>query len=269
MKKLITVVVLLLALTVSLFAFTACDSGSDKETIVVGYTIYEPMNYKDENGTLIGFDTELACKVFENLGYEVIMKEINWDSKYVDLKAGTIDCIWNGFTSNGEDDGTPRAELVDFTYNYMLNAQSVVVKTSEAGKYTDMATSFNGKQGASEAGSAGLSYLTDNFTGAVSKEVTKQTDALMEVKSGASSFAVVDKLLAESMVGQGDYANLTILTSFTSEAEYYAVAFEKGSDLTAKVNAEFVKLADDGYIAELGAKYGVENTAIKDFSDQM
>ena len=39
-------------------------AAADEKTVVVGYTIYEPMNYKDENGTLVGFDTELAQQVF-------------------------------------------------------------------------------------------------------------------------------------------------------------------------------------------------------------
>ena len=41
---------------------------------------------------------------FDKIGYEVIFKEIKWESKYTDLNAGTIDCIWNGFTCNTADD---------------------------------------------------------------------------------------------------------------------------------------------------------------------
>ena len=83
MKKLLA---LLLALSM-VFCFAACggndapvadettapvdaetENNGEAKTIVVGYTIYEPMNYKDENGKLVGFDTELAEAVFGNLG---------------------------------------------------------------------------------------------------------------------------------------------------------------------------------------------------------
>ncbi len=113
MKKIIEILMVLCML----FAFAGCG---DEKTIVVGYTIYEPMNYKDADGELVGFDTELAEEVFDNLGYEVTFQEIVWESKYTDLNSGTIDCIWNGFTCNtADDDGVQRAEKVDFSYNYM------------------------------------------------------------------------------------------------------------------------------------------------------
>jgi polar amino acid transport system substrate-binding protein len=50
--------------------------------------------------------------------------------------------------------------------------------------------------------------------------------------------------------------------------EYYAIGFKKGSDLTAKVNAQLEALAANGTIAEIAQKYEVENTTITDFSDQ-
>jgi len=95
------------------------ENVSDNE-IVVGYTIYAPMNYKDETGNLVGFDTELAVAVFGGLGYQVAFKEIDWSQKYDEVNNGTIDCIWNGFASNvADDDGIMRSEKVDCSYNYM------------------------------------------------------------------------------------------------------------------------------------------------------
>ena len=92
------------------------DDDDSKKTIVVGYTIFEPMNYKDANGDFVGFDTELAKAVFEKLGYKVVFKEIEWDQKFVNLNSGNIDCIWNGLTPEAvEEDGTPRTEKADFS----------------------------------------------------------------------------------------------------------------------------------------------------------
>ena len=265
-----------------LFSFAACGGNTDnetttqapngeapnneaKETVVVGYTIYEPMNYKDENGKLIGFDTELAEKVFGNLGYEVIFQEIEWSSKYTDLNSGTIDCVWNGFTANtADDDGVLRAEKVDFSYNYMENRQVVVVK-ADAG--IAAAADLNGKMGVAESGSAGEEYAK-SFEGTAFKGFIKQTDCLMEIKSGSADFAVVDAQLAKSYVGEGDYANLTIVEDLYSAPEFYAIGFKKGSALVAEVNAQLEALGADGTIAKLGEKYGVPDTVITDFADQ-
>jgi len=245
---------------------TSSNADTEKKgTIVVGYTLYEPMNYLDDNGELVGFDTELAKKVFENLGYDVVFKKIEWSAKYTDLKAGTIDCIWNGFTCNvADDDGVKRSDKVDFSYNYMENRQAVVVKKDSG---IAAAADLKNKRGAYEAGSAGETYA-NSFEGIIPKEVVAQTDGIFEVNAGTADFAVVDIQLARSYAGKGDYANLVIIEELSSDVEYYAVGFSKGSELTANVNEQFVKLGQDGTIKALAEKYGVQNTAITDYSDQ-
>lgn len=259
MKRILALVLAALML----LSFAAC--AKEEESIVVGYTIYEPMNYKDESGELVGFDTELAEKVFGNMGYKVIFQQIKWENKYTDLNGKSIDCIWNGFTCNAkDDDGVERSTKVDFSYNYMENRQVVVVKNSSEIATADDLSAMNI---VAEAGSAGETYA-GQFDGAVVKGVSKQTDCLMEVKSGSADAAVLDAQLAKSYVGKGDYTDLKIVDALSSEVEYYAIGFRKGSDLTAKVNAELEKLAEDGTIKALAEKYDVANTAITDFSDQ-
>ncbi len=275
MKKYIA---LLLALILCLSCFAGCTKPADKtdgtgeskadetKTVVVGYTIYEPMNYKDESGKLVGFDTELAEAVFGKMGYKVIFKEIDWKAKYTDLNSNTIDCVWNGFTANcaDDDDGIQRAEKVDFSYNYMENRQVIVVKADST---IAAAADLNGKQGAAESGSAGESY-GKSFEGATIKGFDVQTKCIFEVNAGTADFAVVDAQLAKSYVGQGDYANLKIVDALSSDVEFYAIGFKKGSDLTAKVNEQLEALAKDGTIKNLAEKYGVATTAITDYSDQ-
>ena len=260
-----TMFVVCLVLAVLMLAACFAGCSAQKKTVVVGYTLYAPMNYLDENNELIGFDTDLAKAVFEGMGYEVIFQLIDWNSKYTDLNSGTIDCVWNGFTCNSADeDGILRSEKVDFSYNYMENRQVVVVKADSA---IASAADLNGKLGAAESGSAGETYGKD-FEGATIKGFTYQTDCLFEVNAGSVDFAVLDAQLAKSYVGNGDYKNLKILEDLSSDVEFYAIGFKKGSDLTAKVNKQLEKLAADGTIAKLAEKYGVANTTITDFSDQ-
>lgn len=264
MKK---VVAFLLAALMMLACFAGCaqNNTDNRPLIVVGYTDYPPMNYT-ENGELVGFDTDLAKAVFDNLGYQVQFKEINWDNKYTDLSSGTIDCIWNGFTCNTADpDGVARAEKVDFSYNYMENQQVVVVKK---GSNITSAADLKDKFGMAEAGSAGYTYASETLECANVKEASTQMDAIKEVNFNTRDFAVVDFQLANSCCGKGDYAELTIVEDLSSDIEYYAVGFEKGSELTAKVNAEFEKLGAGGTITEIAKKYGVENTAVIDYSSQ-
>ena len=246
-------------------AATPTNASTEAETIVVGYTIYEPMNYFDENNKLVGYDTELAEAVFGNLGYKVLFQEIDWSSKNTDLNSGTIDCVWNGFTCNtADDDGILRSEKVDFSYNYMENRQVIIAKANSG---ITSAADLNGKLAAVESGSAGESYAA-TFEGVTTKGFLRQTDCLFEVNASTADFAVLDAQLAKSYAGKGDYANIVIIDALSSDVEYYAIGFKKGSLLTANVNEQLEKLAADGSIAALAEKYNVANTAITDFSDQ-
>ena len=259
MKKLTA---MLLAILMAV-CFTGCKGEQD--TVVVGYTIYAPMNYLDESGELVGFDTDLAKAVFSGLGYQVLFQEIDWNSKYTDLQSGAIDCVWNGFTCNtADDDGVLRSDKVDFSYRYMENRQVIVAK---ADAKIASAADLVGKVAAVESGSAGETYA-GSFDGVTTKGFIKQTDCLFEVNAGTVSFAVVDAQLAKSYAGKGDYADLVIVDALSSDVEYYAIGFQKGSSLTGKVSGQLEKLAADGTIGALAEQYGVATTAITDFSDQ-
>ncbi len=274
MKKLISVVLAVLMIAGMASVFASCSAGSDFEKIaekgemVVGYTVYAPMNYFDANGDLeadetgefIGFDTELAKLVGEKLGVTIKFQKIEWTNKYTELNSHAIDCIWNGFTSNSkDDDGIERKDKVDFTYAYLDNAQCVVVKASEINNFSNV-DSLKGKKGAAESGSAGETYaksVTD-----ADKVIGKgsQMDTFIELKSNAVDFIVVDVLLAEKIVGKGDYADLKIASSISIDSEVYSIGCRKDSDLDEKINEALIELLNEGKIEALAEKYGVHVT---------
>jgi len=202
MKLTIRIICLALALLCCL-PFVACgNAASDWETIkesgklVVGITIYDPMNYYDtDQTTLIGFDTEFTQAVCKKLGVEPEFQIIEWTQKESMLKAGNIDAIWNGLTVTEE-----RKEDMGFTKTYLKNRQCIVINKANADKFTDTASLASAILSA-EAGSAGEKVIQDNadLKGGL-KSVTAQTDALLEVLSGASEAAIVDLTLAKALI---------------------------------------------------------------------
>ena len=262
MKKILA---LTLALIMCAFCFASCGTKDDK-TLVCGVTIFENMNEKDADGNWTGFESEFAMEVGKIIGMDVEFQEIVWEQKYNELNSGAIDCIWNGFTANSSDDGVERKDLVDFSYTYMLNQQCIVVKKDNLAQYANE-DALKGKTAAVEGGSAGAAYAKD-AVGADGKlvEFPAQNNAFLEVKSGKSDFAVVDILLAQNVVGQGDYTDLAIVDSIELAAEYYAIGFKKGSDLTAKVNEAIKTLNENGKLLELAKKYGLENSLKVDYN---
>ena len=224
------------------------DYIKEKGKLVIGYTVYEPMNYTDADGSFTGFDTELATAVCEQLGVEPEFVEINWDTKVVELDAKSIDCIWNGMTLT--DDIMANTAT---TKAYAKNAQVVVIK--DGTDYTSTAD-LVGKTVVAEAGSAGEAAIESDENLAQADYVSKsvQTDCLMEVAAGTADAAVLDLTLANAMIGEGtDYASLKIVDELN--AEEYGVAFRKGSDAAEAVNAAFDALTADGTMQALADKY--------------
>lgn len=263
MKKIISLIMAVALVLSVAFVFASCTKEEEKEKLICGVTVFKPMNYKNDAGNWTGFDTEFAELVGKKLGMDVEFKQIEWGQKYNELKAGTINCIWNGFTANGsEEDGTKRVDLVDFSYSYMLNQQCVVVKAANKDAYATPAA-LAGKTIAAEKGSAGEEAAEENRGNGKLVSTTAQIDALVEVKAGAVDCAVMDILLAKSLVGKGDYSDLAIADAEFS-SEVYAVGFKQGSELTAKVNKAMKELNDEGKLEELAKKYELENSLLLD-----
>lgn len=224
----------------------------DAGKLSIGYTLYEPMNYKDDSGEFTGFDTEFATAVCQELGVEPNFVEINWDSKVVELNSSAIDCIWNGMTITEE-----LKQNIDISSPYVKNMQVVVIKDANKDTYTDIASLADAKLIA-EAGSAGAKTIEEDETLSAAPLTTapKQTDALLEVKAGTSDAAILDWTLAKHMIGEGtDFSDLMIIESIELAVEEYGIGFRKDSDLCTKVNEIIEKFKTDGTLQALADKY--------------
>ena len=254
MKKLIA---LTLCLILTLTVFAGCGKKNesdlayiqDKGTMVVGITVYPPMDYQDENGEWIGFDAEFAKLVAKELGVEAEFVIIDWTKKFTELAIKEIDVIWNGMTITDDVKNN-----TSYTNPYVINAQVVVTKADVAANYKN-ADSIKDISIAVENSSAGMEALEDvgitDYTA-----LLDQAAALMEVASGTSDACVIDITMANALTGAGkQYSDLAIAFELTSE--YYGIAFRKGSDVTEKVNDLMAKWMNDGTLDALAAKYNV------------
>ena len=220
----------------------------DKGTLVVGITVFKPMDYRDADGNWIGFDAELATAFAESLGVDVQFQLIEWDSKVAALDDKTIDVVWNGMTLNNEIKAS-----METSNPYFNNAQVVIVRTDVASRY-QTEESLTGATVAVESGSAGQKQA--NARGLSCIEVSDQLSALQSVSSGDSDAAIVDFLMAMASIGEGTrYGNLTYTLSLSSEE--YGVGFRKGSDLAAALNDFFSVSYANGTMQSIARNYGI------------
>ena len=103
------------------------DDIKGKGKMVIGYTVYEPMNYTDADGSFTGFDTELATAVCEKLGVEPEFVEINWDTKVVELDNGKATVYLGNYSAYSEK----RAQMRAIQMKAYLNQQQEIKHQEE------------------------------------------------------------------------------------------------------------------------------------------
>ena len=236
------------------------DYIKNKGELVIGITYFEPMNYKDDSGKLTGFETEFAESVCKELGVKPVFQKIDWDSKEVELKSKTIDCIWNGLTITDE-----RKSNMDISVPYMENKQVMVTKKENAEKFKK-AENLKEATVVAEKKSAGEDVAKEDefFKDATYVSVDSQAKALLEVKSGTADIAIIDYVMSIGTLSSGsDYSDLQVVEGKDFAPEQYGVAIRKDSTETLKkLNEAMQKVADDGTLDKIGKKYNLDSLLI-------
>ena len=254
MKKFMALL-LVAGMTLSL---TACGGSTDtakkgqadgKDTFTVGFDQdFPPFGYVGDDGEFTGFDIEMATECAARMGKKIVLQPIDWDAKDMELEAGTIDCIWNGFTMNGRED------QYTWTDPYMDNSQVVVVKKDSgintladlAGKVVEVQ-----KESAAETALNDEEHadLTASFAQLLS--VGEYNTAFMDLESGAANAIAMDVGVANYQIANRGADKYTILDQKIS-SEQYAIGFKKGNDtLRDQVQTALDALQKDGTLDKI------------------
>jgi polar amino acid transport system substrate-binding protein len=230
----------------------------DKGTFIVGLDdSFPPMGFRDEDGSLTGFDVELAQEAAEHIGITATLQAIDWKAKELELDGGNIDMIWNGYTITPE-----RQQAVLMSAPYMENKQVVVVPAdSDIQTLADLA----GKKVAVQDGSSAQGAIAANAELAAS--IGEQVDfkdnvtALMDVFSGQTDALAVDLVVANYYLAK-DPGKFIILEE-TLAPEQYGIGFRKGDQaLHDAVMQALSAMRDEGIAAEISTRWFGEDVTI-------
>ena len=252
---------LLLAIMM-VFALCACGSvekkGADDAGVItaedldsdfvlkVGFDAeFPPYGFVADDGSYDGFDLAMAKELCNRLGWGFEAVAINWDAKDQELKAGNINCIWNGFTYTGREN--------EYTWStpYAENSIVLVVKADSGIKtLADLA----GKSVMAQAESSAVDAINANeeFKNSLA-EVVELTDyqmGFMDLEQGTVQAVAADIGVAMAQINakDGEY----VILDEPLSSEQYAIGFLKGNtDLRDAVNAELLKMAEDGTMLKI------------------
>lgn len=210
---------------------------------------FAPMGFRDDNGEVVGFDIDLAKAVADELGVELRIQPIDWDSKTLELNAGNIDMIWNGLTITEE-----RQKSILFSDPYLNNRQVVLVRSNEA--ITNL-QELSGLIVGVQTGSSGESALeSSEVYSSIDSKVQYDTfvEAIMDLNAGRIDAIVVDEILARYVVEQNQYD--VLVTEVSLGDEEYGIGFRMNDvELRDAVDAALAKLESEGETATISINW--------------
>lgn len=266
---------LLLILMVPLLLLSGCTNVTERANhqdtwqrierrhkVIIGLDdSFVPMGFRKKNGKLVGYDIDLARAVFKQYGIKAEFQTIDWSMKETELKNGTIDLLWNGYSVTPQ-----RAKKVAFSRVYLKNAQVLVTKKKSGIKNFDGMT---GKTIGTQSGSTGQQALEDNPKLLLDKVAKKKPvlydtypDAFIDLNAGRIQGILMDRVYAQyyikHMANPGEYS---IYSSPKMPADLFAVGMRKGDKtLLKKVNNGLGRLQKNGQLAKINEKwFGVKS----------
>lgn len=206
---------------------------------------FPPYEYHDGDA-IVGIDAEIAKAIADELGMELEIEDIAFDSIIPEIVSGKADMGLAGMTVT-ED----RMQSVDFSDTYAKASQKIIVtEDSEIASPDDLKGVIVGVQ----LGTTGDIYVSDlEADGTTVERYNKGFEAVQALSQGKIDAVVIDGEPAKTFVSETE--GLKILDeAFT--VEEYAIAVKKGnSELLDKINTALESLKDNGTLNEIVAKY--------------
>lgn len=245
MKKIVKILALS---ALVLGSFAGCKKANEGKFVLGLDASFPPMGFTEADGTIVGYDIDLAKEVSKRLGLTFEAKPINWEAKELELSSGAIDCIWNGFTMTEE-----RLEKMAFTTAYLNNDQVLVVRNDgKIASLKDAADKVIGCQAGSSAEEAINSNVDFKNSLKSVKKYEENLTALTDLEVGGIDAVVMDSVVAEYTIKTSGKPLTVVAESLSKEA--YGIGFrndEKGKALRDTVQKTLEEMAKDGTIAKI------------------
>lgn len=236
MKKILLFIFMLIFLV-------GCGKNED-ELIMVTEAGFAPYEYYD-NGEIVGVDVDIAEEIAKEMGKKLVVKDVAFDSIINEVKTGKADLGAAGISYSEE-----RAEEVDFSINYSVSKQVVIVKENSSITNTK---DISNKKIAVQLGSIADTYVTDNYKNAEIVRQKKYLAAIEDLKSDKVDAVVMDELPANEILDSN--TGLKILDGSLTDDSYGMIVRKGNSELLNVINKVLSRLKEEGKIEEFVIKH--------------
>lgn len=224
-------------------SFTTVETG---KLHMATNAAFPPYEMTTDDGSYTGIDVEIATQIAKDLGLELVVDDMEFNSVVTSVQQGKEDIGMAGMSVTPE-----RQQNVDFTDSYASAVQSIIVKEDSSIQSADdlaNATKIGVQTGTTGDIDCQDQYGADHVAGYSNGALAVQ--ALLADKVDA---VVIDNNPAKEFVAQN--SGLKILDTPYEQEEYAIAVSKKNTALRDAINTELNKLKSDGTVDEIVAKY--------------
>ncbi|WP_299185675.1 ABC transporter substrate-binding protein [uncultured Psychrobacter sp.] len=226
---------------------SASESG---EVLRIGTEgAYAPFNYTNADGTLGGFDVDMANAICADMQVTCEITAQDWDGIIPGLKAGKYDAIVAAMSITPE-----RAQQVSFTDPYFSNTLVFLAK-KDSSFDPSQSSDINAHSIAAQRSTISSQWLEDAYPKANMKLYDTLSNAFLDLGSGRVDAMISDKLPALEWLSSPSGSGYVIKGDEIDIDDNFAIAVRPGDDLQAKINQSLANLKADGTYDKLNQKY--------------
>lgn len=247
MKKLLAVCMVLAMLFTVTGALATAPANrlekikADGKLIVATSPDYAPYEFLDKDGNIVGADLELAKFIAAELGVELEMQAMDFDTVLASITTGKVDLALAGLTLTEE-----RKESMDFTDSYYNDGSQVILILKENAEAFKTLADFKGKTVAGQNGTLQFQLATEQLLESKIEPIAKIPDAVLMLKTNKVDGVALADVVANQYIAN-DPDLVICETPFDHVAEGVVGAVVKGeTELVDAVNAAINKVLDEG-----------------------
>ncbi len=266
-KRLITQCTLTLLASATALILTGCSNSQDNnamaaadnadaaaptaEVLRIGTEgAYAPFNYTNADGTLGGFDVDIAQAICEDMQVTCEISAQDWDGIIPGLKAGKYDAIIAAMSVTPE-----RAQQVSFTDAYFSNTL-VFLAAEERAFDPSNSSDINNNPIAAQRSTISSQWLEDTYPAVNMKLYDTLSNAFLDLGAGRVEVMVSDKLPALQWLNSPSGKGYALKGAEIDINDNFAIAVRPADkDLQVKINQSLAHLKANGTYDKLHQQY--------------
>ena len=241
--RIIGTAILAVALPLTVTACGGGDGSTADGKIVIGTKFDQPgLGQKNPDGSMSGFDVDVARYVANELGYPE--DKIEWKESPSAQRENLISSDQVKFIVATYSITDARKQKIDFAGPYLLTGQSLLVKADN----TDIAGAEslqNNKKLCSVSGSTPAQRIKDKYPGVQLQQYDTYSACVEALRNGAIDAVTTDEVILAGYAAKSPGEFKIVGKPFSEER--YGVGLKKDdAELRIKINDALAKMEADG-----------------------